>query len=1285
MRLVKAEKGYDKPDLQIDKKGRRWKPVPAVDEDVLCGLDLRAHIDPKSLLVRRFSLLGEADSDPAPGTRPSCNAAEGTDDTDQWRVAARLSEVRVVRRRDKPPLVDGHVMVRGPTAIVNRFVHTGTLRGWAGLVGDIRYDGSTRLPEFHGKLRGGGISMAGYVLARTLAVSLDVDNDVVRIPRYDMGFGDGHVTLSDAVIKPFAKGIPITAPIAVSENLKFESMMRDLQVTPNTIVQWHLKKSTIRRIRGTFLPMHIDGDLVSQTRDFEVFDRSYRDPARKHMIGVPAATVRARVGLRQNAFEIYDAHVSFGHSLMISPITSIGFHNQMRVTVDKKSKLDLANVSPLVGIPLSGKAQIDADMGGPSGDPLLTGHLAVKDLVFGGFPIGNIDSAKVRFRPLKLDFIDVHGEKAQSPFQISSARLDFDTRDGLVADANVSSPHLDIRDFMAMWLFENDPRFKDIKGAGKVTARIHYVLHGPDDPCGGGNLSVAGNADFNRLDMFDERYDSGRLDFDFHWPDRKAGYLGLDMDVPSITLTKGTGTMLGSFSIHQGGVVRGHMIGSGLPLSRIDSLGSLGLALDGHASAVAEIGGTIDALSADAHVRVSPVRIGNAHLPASELDVRLEPTPPVRRVIGHSKCGQPITAPFDRAVWDADKADGVYHVDGEMFGGQIAFNDLTVTRQRKKAVRGDVSFDKLDVGALAELSPAVLLSDSKPDGRLSGKLHIDDMPLDHVADTKATATVSSLWLSRSGFKVELEKGARPIHIEGGSVQMPGLALAVATPSGQRGVFDLHGGVTKLGKQPAVDATLALRPADLSGFVALIPHAERARGTIQGKLHITGPPSALSYQGGFSLTNGNVVVRGLPNPVSDIQLAVALDNDELRITKGQLHLGDGTVQLSGSAPLRGFHLGAARAVITARRIHLPLESGISATVDADLIANWTPPSDTADSEDRRSLPHITGQVTLRSFKYARPITMNADISQLAQRGKRTKFDSYDPADDTFDFDITLLAPRPLKIENNLVDAELSIDKDGLVLAGTNQRVGMRGTLKIKQGGRIRLRRNEFEIRQGFVRFDDLTRIAPQVDVTAVTDYHRYSESVTGAQGGTAAAATASAGSSGSTTSARGGQWHIKMHAYGDADKLRIDLTSEPQLAQDDIFLLLTVGLTRAELDQAQSASVGESVALEALGTLSGADKAVTDALPVIDEFRFGSAYSSRTGRTEPTVTIGKRLANRIRANVTSGLSDSREVRSNVEWRLSPRVSVEGSYDNVNDISSSSLGNLGADIRWRLEFE
>jgi translocation and assembly module TamB len=242
----------------------------------------------------------------------------------------------------------------------------------------------------------------------------------------------------------------------------------------------------------------------------------------------------------------------------------------------------------------------------------------------------------------------------------------------------------------------------------------------------------------------------------------------------------------------------------------------------------------------------------------------------------------------------------------------------------------------------------------------------------------------------------------------------------------------------------------------------------------------------------------------------------------------------------------------------------------------------------------------------------------------------------------------------------------------VFAGTNQRFGLRGRLRLLPGGRIRLRANEFEIRQGFVQFDDTTRIAPRVDVTAVTEYRRYSGSATaggGAPGGTARA---------------GGVWRITLHAYGDADNLRLDMTSEPALSQEDIVLLLTIGMTRAEVDQLAT-SVGGTAALEALSSLTGADSAVKKAVPVIDDFRFGSAYSSRTGRSEATVTVGKRVTDRVRANVTSGLLENREIRSNLEWKLTPRVSVQGSYDNVNDVSSSSLGNLGADVRWRLEFE
>jgi translocation and assembly module TamB len=216
----------------------------------------------------------------------------------------------------------------------------------------------------------------------------------------------------------------------------------------------------------------------------------------------------------------------------------------------------------------------------------------------------------------------------------------------------------------------------------------------------------------------------------------------------------------------------------------------------------------------------------------------------------------------------------------------------------------------------------------------------------------------------------------------------------------------------------------------------------------------------------------------------------------------------------------------------------------------------------------------------------------------------------------------------------------------------------------------------------VRFDDPYRIAPKVDVRAETEYRRYASAAAEApaEGGGAAPATSTGG-----TASTSGNWRIKMHAHGDAEDLRLALTSDPPLSQEDIVLLLTLGMTRAEIDRGLASSLGETVGLEALSTLTGADKAVKKIVPILDEFRFGSGYSSRTGRTEPTVTVGKRITDSVRANVTTGLNENREVRSSVEWRLNQRMSVQGSYDNANDASSSSLGNLGADLRWRLEFE
>ena len=347
-------------------------------------------------------------------------------------------------------------------------------------------------------------------------------------------------------------------------------------------------------------------------------------------------------------------------------------------------------------------------------------------------------------------------------------------------------------------------------------------------------------------------------------------------------------------------------------------------------------------------------------------------------------------------------------------------------------------------------------------------------------------------------------------------------------------------------------------------------------------------------------------------------------------------------------------------------------GVNATFDADLEVT----SDLA-ATGQDALPHATGQVTITSFEYARPV--NIDINALGGHSKKTSSATYDPSLDALRLEIAIKSRVPLILRNNVVEASLKIDSGAVMVTGTNQLFGLRGDLKVLPGGRFHILANDFDVKQGEVRFDDATRIAPTVDVLAVTEYRRYTDTTT------AAAAGAGAGPEGIASQGAGNVWRISLHAYGDVDDLRLDMTSVPSLTHEDIVLLLTIGMTGAEVAQVQAGSLGTSVALEALATASGADRAVKNAIPVIDDFRFGSAYSSKTGRTEPQVIVGKHLADAVRASVATSVGEDQELRASIELRLNQRLGILGSYDNINDVASSTVGNIGVDLRWHIEFQ
>ena len=298
--------------------------------------------------------------------------------------------------------------------------------------------------------------------------------------------------------------------------------------------------------------------------------------------------------------------------------------------------------------------------------------------------------------------------------------------------------------------------------------------------------------------------------------------------------------------------------------------------------------------------------------------------------------------------------------------------------------------------------------------------------------------------------------------------------------------------------------------------------------------------------------------------------------------------------------------------------------------------------------------------IQRLRYNRPFSLGITerLTGLSQ-AKRVTRASYDPAKDRIAFDLRVLEDAPLKISNNLLNAELTIEDSEAPfrLVGTDQRMGVLGTLGVTRGT-VTFRNVRFNLEEGTVTFIDENRVRPRLDIRARTEFRRQAD-------------------------ASGARWWISLRASGEVDDLKLETSSEPALAQEDIALLLTVGMTRAEASR--SNGLAQGAALEALATVTGVDREVRKALPVIDDFTVTSAYSARTNRTEPQVVVGKRLSDSVRATARTGLTTDSNFKTGVEWRLDDQTSVEAGYDNVQTTTSSQFGNVGVDLRWRLEFD
>jgi translocation and assembly module TamB len=1108
-------------------------------------------------------------------------------------------------------------------------------------------------PGAGGKLVLENASVKGYGLGERLEMDFEADGERVQFKGFTRLIREaGQLDLEGEI--GLGETLPLDVRVQV-DGVSFAVLMEQLSISPDAIVDWNLGGGF--ELQGTLAPFSLSGPLSMPTRDFRVtVDAWHQKPAHR-IIGVSSADLKGKVRVNEAGIHLEHMQIDLPRSTVRANVL-LGFDDALRVKGESE-RLEMKDCTPLVDLSLEGGVGFGVEIGGTFMQPEVRGRIDAKDFVLDGFPLGDLESDfRLEKDSQAVRFASVKGEKRDSRFRVEDLFLDF-TDGRFAASGDLHAQQMTLEDFFHVFHLDDDERYNDYRGVFSGLARIHYTLGFPDDSPSG---TLDGDLDLDLPELRVGRlaFDQGRLHGRFKWLDHNQGYRTAELEVERLSLKKGGGTVNISGGMKLGGELEMVAVADGIDLRHIEPFAAGISALQGTLGMTGTVGGTAEIPRYDFDVTLSGLGWRGRALGDARLYLRLadRDDPWVREALDWES-GAATGKPCGRARrglagadWPADPplrtVNGpqpalplpmAYLICGQALKGRVRI-DMAFGRTKLYPLRGTVEFEELPLDPF-------LPEGTQPErlqGKLSGRIELERGAL--LAPDTLTGNLTVQKLSLGSRRVEIRnQGPLELTFERGSFEIK-RAVFTAPDSDLRisGGGSLHRGLG-LGFEGKLNLGL------LSSFARTF---SQTRGHAYLRFKVTGPVWQPEVFGEAEVRDAALHFAGFPEPIEELKGRVTFSARRVLLEGFSARAAGGTIRLGGAAELSGLALGSYALDISTQHLKLPYveEHGIEALFGGQARLSWK-------KGDR--LPLLSGTMRLESLRYTKPMQATPMLSDMYRR-QRVVAERYDPEQDRVALDLKVVHDQPLRIANNLLDAELVIrdSEQPFRIEGTDQRFGILGTMSFKRGV-LRFRDRDFDIRQGEISFADPGRLDPRFDLIAVTDIRR---------GGDVSATS----------------WHITMHAKGNKDAFDLKTSSDPYLSEEDIALLLTVGMTRAEIEQSQTGDLTETAALEALAGVTGVSREVHRAVPVIDDFRIKSAYSESSHRTEPQVSIGKRIADRVRLNASTGLAESREFQTGLQWQLSDQTSMEAVYDNQNNTTgSANVGDLGLDLTWRLEFD
>jgi len=416
---------------------------------------------------------------------------------------------------------------------------------------------------------------------------------------------------------------------------------------------------------------------------------------------------------------------------------------------------------------------------------------------------------------------------------------------------------------------------------------------------------------------------------------------------------------------------------------------------------------------------------------------------------------------------------------------------------------------------------------------------------------------------------------------------------------------------------------------------LLPEIGLRSGRFDVLATIGGTLESPRLDGQGKLSNGQVIVPGIPHALDDIRGVFLFYPEQVVIDSLEADLAGGRVRASGLLlPVTDNGGFGYQLQIFAKNLNLRFPEGWLSRGDAELSLASTPEGQI-----------LRGNVRLDRAYYVQDIKVS--MTQLL-RGifakQRVEIDRAGELEASTELNIVIDGPGALRVRNNLADLRGDID---LVVRGTVADPVLFGRVEVERGGTISYSGAKYTVDQGLVTFANPFAIEPVIDLAASTRVREY---------------------------------NVTMSLFGTLDSLNANFSSDPPLADLEVLSLLTTGETRWRGSQSSQAEGETEAAMRATGLLYGQAASLiserTSNLFGFDRVRLEPLTTSSGDLSSARVTVGKQVSRDLFLTYSYDPSTTEEQIIQVEWAF-----MEGT---ILVLTQDGDGSYSADVRWEKTF-